>query len=463
MVVPSKPMRLLDRLPRPDRDRPFRFLGRRVLQALADSATSNLVLGRRTAPGRFLVLRVVPTEAERERWEQQFAESRVALLAELAREVEAREIRTRTPLDLELVVMTEAGLRSEGGAALLAALLDSEQLAAARGPLFEEGECIVPRRPRSLRLESEPPGAQAYLDNRPAGVTPCVLDDVPEGEHGVAFSLPGYLFHEERVRVGGGKAATLSVALLPEPPMGVLEIRTFPPGARVTVGEETRAAPVRWRLPAGPAILRVEAPDCAPREVAVDVPITPEDRPHPLAVKLDYAGADRDEVVGRLIVYKPGPAAAPVASRPEPPPPGGSEAIRSFFRDESGEEWDIQLADPQPVPGEEVLGEAVVRRGVLLIGRADPSADLQPDVRLFDPENSVSRGCHAWLWVYADRSTGAAFNTFLIGNNSPAGIRVDGALVMETRRLAEDSVVEVGNFRLRLVKETPAPRVEFAG
>ncbi len=51
----------------------------------------------------------------------------------------------------------------------------------------------------------------------------------------------------------------------------------------------------------------------------------------------------------------------------------------------------------------------------------------KPDVKLFDPENSVSRGCHAWLWVYADRSTGADYNTFLIGNNSPAGVRVDGA------------------------------------
>jgi hypothetical protein len=73
-----------------------------------------------------------------------------------------------------------------------------------------------------------------------------------------------------------------------------------------------------------------------------------------------------------------------------------------------------------------VLGEKGVRRGVLLIGREDPQGDVQPDVKLFDPENSVSRGCHAWIWVYADRSTGADYNTFLIGNNSPAGIRVDG-------------------------------------
>jgi hypothetical protein len=32
---------------------------------------------------------------------------------------------------------------------------------------------------------------------------------------------------------------------------------------------------------------------------------------------------------------------------------------------------------------------------------------------------------------------------------------------MESRRLSDDSVIEVGNFRLRVVKETPSPRVEL--
>ena len=98
---------------------------------------------------------------------------------------------------------------------------------------------------------------------------------------------------------------------------------------------------------------------------------------------------------------------------------------------------------------------------MLLIGRQDPHGGLVPDIKLIDAENSVTRGCHAWIWVYADNSTGATYNTFLVGNNSPAGIRVDGALVMETRRLADDSVIEIGNFRMRLVKERSEARVEF--
>src|SRR5205814_4985925 len=121
---------------------------------------------------------------------------------------------------------------------------------------------------------------------------------------------------------------------------------------------------------------------------------------------------------------------------------------------ERTQEWDlpgIQLtAEPEPV----VLAELPLRRGVLLIGREDPGGGIQPDLRLFDAENSVSRGCHAWLWVYADTSTGATYNTFLIGNASPAGIRVDGALVMESRRLSEDAEIEIGSFRMRVVKQT---------
>jgi hypothetical protein len=272
-----------------EKDRPFRFLGRRVLQVLADSATANLVLGRRTAPGRFLVVRVVRTEAEREEWEQQFAESRAAILKELEREVQAREIQTRTPLDLELLVVTDGGLRSEAGAALLADMLDPDQLAAARGPLFEEGEFITARRARTLHLETDPPDAQAYVDDRPVGVTPCRVEDLPDGEHRIAFSRPGYVFHESRVRVGApgdGRRSVVSVSLEPEPAMAMLEVRALPPVARVTIGAETRPAPARWRLPAGRVEIRVEAPECEPRVLSLDLKETESERPHTLLVKL---------------------------------------------------------------------------------------------------------------------------------------------------------------------------------
>ena len=476
------PKKLLDRLPRFDKDKPFRYLGRRAMQAMAEAATANMVIGQRTAPGRFLVVRLVEGENEKEDWDQQFSESRAALLQELERETAARDIRTRSALGLDLHVLTDADAEKGEAGRFLSTLVEPDEVSGLEARLREERELILPRRTRTLLLESEPPEAQAYVDNRPVGVTPCRVDDIPEGTHTLTFARPGYLPHEASYRVESGRGPRLGyrAVLEREPEMGALEVRTFPPGARVTItspsGEETRPSPCRWRLPAGPLQIRIEANDCEPQTVDYLLPGTPEDRPQRLQARLKYAGPDREEVVGRLMIYQRGfgPTAAPAEKTWIDP---AASTIGDFFRQSDSEvgldEWDLSLqtatarrvapaaAPPPPAPEPGLLGEKPLRRGVLLIGREDPGGNLVPDVRLFDPENSVSRGCHAWLWVYADRSTGADYNTFLIGNNSPTGIRVDGSLVMETRRLFDDSVVEIGNFRMRVVKQTPEPKVEF--
>ena len=44
---------------------------------------------------------------------------------------------------------------------------------------------------------------------------------------------------------------------------------------------------------------------------------------------------------------------------------------------------------------------------------------------------------------------------------SPSGILVNGRLVMESAALGDVADLKVGIFRMRIVKETPAPRVEF--
>ena len=459
------PKKLLDRIPRFDKDKPFRYLGRRLVQAMAEAATSNMLLGQRSAPGRYLVVRIVETAGERESWEQQYAESRGVIVKELEREAQVREIRPRSALDLELVVLSaEEASRGEAERALTT-VLDPSDVPAALARLNEERELIVARRVRTLTIESDPPEAQAYLDDRPVGVTPCRVEDVPDGEHRIVLSRPGSLPYEATYRIEAGRAGQKLVyraALTPEPDMGFLEVRTFPPRARVTIGDETRESPAKWRMPTGQVRVRVELDEFEPQEAMVDVRKSSEANPNRLQLRLRYAGPAEDEVVGRLIIYQPdgGEPAAPTAVDPS------ASRISSFFEQAdpvSGlEEWDLPPVPPAPAPPQpRILAERPRRRGVILIGRDDPSGELRPDVRLFDAENSVTRGCHAWLWIYADRSTGAAYNTFLVGNNSPSGIRVDGSLVMESRRLSDESVVEVGNFRLRVVKETPGPRVEI--
>jgi hypothetical protein len=476
------PRNLLSRLEQLRRERPFRHLGRRLVQAVTEAAGENPFLSRRSAPGRYSVLRLVESPAEREHWEALFAEGRTALLEELKREAAAREILLRGAPDVELLTLLDGPAARAEAERLLGSLAAPEEVARLAGRLHEERELILPRPSRALRVTTTPPGAALYLEDRPAGVTPCTVEDLPAGEHRLALSLPGYLLHEDRLEVSASdprRVVEYTARLTPEPPMGVLEVTTYPPDARVTINGETRVAPTRFRLPAGPVHVRVELPDYAPLEAELRLPPTTEERPFPWQARLEYAGPDRDVVVGRLQVYAPGArptGGIPTPREPSNPVPASHHRIRDFFADppeaagtspapappEPAWEWDLPSAPAAPAPPEHgLLGERPLARGILLIGREDPGGGLQPDIRLFDAENSVRRGCHAWLWIYADQSTGGTYNTFLVGNNSPAGIRVDGETVMGTRALSGDSLIEVGNFTLRLVKEEPAPRVEF--
>ena len=467
MLDPKKldPKKLLNRLEQMRREKPFRYLGRRVVQAMAEAASANLLIGQRTAPGRYFILRLVEHDAEKEEWERQFSESRSTVVRELEREATARDIKLRTAVEVDLVVLTDSESEAGESERALSTVLDPSDLPNALNRLREERELVLPRRVRTLVIESEPPEAQVYLDHRPLGVTPCRVEDVSDGEHSLTLSRPGFLLYEEILRIEPGRPGqklTFSAKLEPEPEMGVLEVRTFPPRARVSVLGEARESPARWRVPAGPVEVSVTLEDFKPLGFTVEVPPSPEERPIIVQRRLQYDGPDADEIVGRLVVYRPRVRSSPAAS------PMRSNRISSFFSD-TEEEFDLPEWEQEPEVtatlvddrDAEILGERPLRRGVILIGRPDPSGEMQPDVRLLDAENSVTRGCHAWLWVYADRSTGAAYNTFLIGNNSPGGIRVDGTLVMESRRLSDASEIEIGNFRLRLVKLVPEPRVEF--
>jgi hypothetical protein len=426
--------------------KPIRYLGRRVVQAMAEGAVANFILGKRSVPGRFVVVRLAATDDEREGWEQEFGESRAAITAEVNREAEARNYRLRSALDLELLVLTERDLGADALAAAAAAGgLESMELATR---LRERGEVILARRTRTVQLESDPPGAAVYLDGRQVDrVTPCSLGDLEVGEHLLRLALPGHLLHETRLAIqeGGPRRQRYHARLEPEPPMAVLEVETYPERARVRIGAEERLSPTAFRLPAGQHRVDAWLDGYQPGSLAVDLTADEGESPRQVALRLDYAGADREEPVGRLIVYRPDPGAAAPASPSNP--------VADFFRD---------APESQPPPTEApVVGERPLYRGVLLIGRDDPGETVRPDVRLRDPGNTVSRGCHAWLHVYSDPGTGADYNTFVIHNASAKGIRVDGKLVTGSTALGDDVVVEVGIFRMRILKESGEPWVEL--
>jgi hypothetical protein len=469
---------------------------------MADHASANLLLGERTVPGRFVVYRLATDEVEREEQERQFAESYEVILQEIAREAKARDFRLRGDLAVRLHVVVEAtgrgGEATPGGRGLAEAEGASEAAAAGEEPgrenasvpvppspprplalspdlwarLQAEREVILPEKLRTLLVESRPSGAAVYLDNRQVErVTPCRVAEVPAGEHALLLALPGFLPQETIVEVPelGDGEIRVTVDLEAEPPMGVLEVITFPSQATVTVADApgaaapvSRATPCRLRLPAGCVRVHIDHTDYEPREVEDELPAGNEGAPGRLQVRLQYAGDDRDQTVGRLIIYKPESSAPPPSDlRPLDRP---EETIATFFRDQGVDLDDASrvtmgggAADAEP----EVLGERPITKGVLLIGRADRHALVTPDVKLFDAANTVTRGCHAWLHVYTDPGTGAEFNTFVIHNNSPSGTLVNGRLVMESAAIGDEAELRIGIFRMRVVKETPSPRVEF--
>lgn len=456
--------------------RPLRFVARRIVQMMAERATANMILGERVVPGRFLVLRLAADGDDRAEQEATLADSRGAIEGEVLREARAREFRLRGAFILETRVLVPEELEGEELRELLQGVIEEEEIPAALARLREEQEAILPRRLHRLEIDSRPRGAAIYLDDRQLDqVTPCRLDDLPGGRHRVTLSLPGYLLHEGELVIDAdagerrGARQQYLAELAPEPPMGVLELVTFPAQARVTflpdgagtdsvAAGESRETPTRLRLPAGVLRLEIARPDYAPVSLDYELPAGPEGRPSRLQVRLDYAGEDRGIAVGRLIIYKPDHGPRPRDTSPMRPLERPEETIATFFGDRTA---DLGAEGPAAPPEPEVLGERPLTKGVLVIGRADPEATLVPDVKLFDPLNTVSRGCHAWLHIYTDPGTGAEFNTFVIHNNSPGGLQVDGRLVMDSVALGDESEIRIGMFRMRIRKETPEARVEF--
>src|SRR5438876_8606705 len=102
------------KVPRLDGTKSLRYLPRRVVQAMADHASANLLLGERTVPGRFVVLRLAADEVEREELERQFADSHEVILQEIAREARARDFRLRGELAVRLRTFQGSGVRGQG-------------------------------------------------------------------------------------------------------------------------------------------------------------------------------------------------------------------------------------------------------------------------------------------------------------------------------------------------------------
>src|SRR6185503_16458730 len=90
----------------------------------------------------------------------------------------------------------------------------------------------------SLRIDTDPPGAQVFVDGRKRGTAPLVVDGLQAGvSYAVRSTLPGYKDDDELVTAADGESAVkLKLAAL----LGAVAIESDPPGAHLIVdGNDT--------------------------------------------------------------------------------------------------------------------------------------------------------------------------------------------------------------------------------
>jgi len=74
----------------------------------------------------------------------------------------------------------------------------------------------------SLRVSSEPVGAEWYLDGAYVGVTPDIMPDLALGNHDVSVSLPGYEDYKEQITVTLGVITNVAATLTKKPVVKVV-------------------------------------------------------------------------------------------------------------------------------------------------------------------------------------------------------------------------------------------------
>jgi len=104
-----------------------------------------------------------------------------------------------------------------------------------------EAEFALERQTRSVRVVSQPEGAEVTWDNEPVGKAPTVIARTTVGKHSVRLTLPGHAELTQEVEVTpGDKPAEFTYRL--ERLVGKLRIISQPPGAQVTVAGKPRGA-----------------------------------------------------------------------------------------------------------------------------------------------------------------------------------------------------------------------------
>lgn len=83
------------------------------------------------------------------------------------------------------------------------------------GRISEVSAVLEPAGKGTLVITSNPAGAEIFIDNSPAGLSPVTLSDVEEGDHAITLKLDGYEEYSTGIQVSGGNESRISADLLP--------------------------------------------------------------------------------------------------------------------------------------------------------------------------------------------------------------------------------------------------------
>ena len=126
-----------------------------------------------------------------------------------------------------------------------------------------------------MEFLSVPSGAAVFVDGKLRGSTP-VRVKLPVGRYRFTIQKTGYEPFQSSFSLKLGANSRKRVVLAPGqgPPMGVIEVRTIPPGALVTVDGQRLGGPTptNFQITAGAHTLEVRKRGFRPARQAVDVP-----------------------------------------------------------------------------------------------------------------------------------------------------------------------------------------------
>src|SRR5690606_7911511 len=133
---------------------------------------------------------------------------------------------------------------------------------------FQKLEVALAPLRASVKIVSEPPEAQVFIDGAAKGTTPLVIPGVEGGEHALRLELDGYAPHTSRFNV---EEAT-PLELRPKLELAArLEVRSEPERARVRVdGRDVGVTPVSLGVKPGPHEVVVELEGYDPSRLPVE-------------------------------------------------------------------------------------------------------------------------------------------------------------------------------------------------